>query len=319
MESFSIYKFLWQLLHWFIFLYELCIWLRFRIIAFALWSYDLCRTPAEREQNEYDFLQQCKQHLNKIPKHLNLIIGPGNQQVNDELLTRIFSYAIHMNINCVSYYDTRYTNETNLSTKKSINLENLKCPKGWKSKNEDAHHVIWYTNKDSGVSNGSKDLNGTNICLANNTAPTSISSKNSSNTLCTNGHLPPSPPTLYASTLDCESLEIFEIIPQNNRPLLVQVCRELFQQRKTEEIQQLLKQRNLLTERLTQELAHHLHNLTEPELSIIFYENLCTFGLLPWHTRFTEFHRHATGQRFDVKTFANILYKFARCEQRWGK
>lgn len=208
MESFSIYKLVWQLLHWFISLYELCIWLRFRIIAFALWSYDLCRTPAEREQNENNFLQQCKQHLNKIPKHLNLIIGPGNQQVNDELLTRIFSYAIQMNINCVSYYDTRYTNETNSSETKVINFDKFKCPKGWKSKSEDAHHVVWYINKDDVISNGSKNVNGINNYSSNNTVPTTISSKNSSKTLCTNGHMPLSPSTLYSSTLDCKSLEV---------------------------------------------------------------------------------------------------------------
>lgn len=85
------------------------------------------------------------------------------------------------------------------------------------------------------------------------------------------------------------------------------------------DIQNLLEDRTLLTERIDKELCRHLGGLTEPDLSIIFHENMCTFGMLPWHTRFTEFHRHPAGQHFDVKTFSHILYKFSRCEQRWGK
>ncbi|XP_065357732.1 uncharacterized protein Tango14 [Calliphora vicina] len=305
MEKFTtcIYKFLWQLLHNIISLYEFCLWLRLRIIAFTLWSYDLCRSQAEREQNENDFLQQCKKHLNKIPKHLNLIIGPENTQVNDELLTRIFSYALYMNINCISYYDTRYTNPKNSSKTHLTVLEKLNCPKGWKRKNLDIHHAVWYVCKDE-TSNGIKpQMNGVN----------GISKPSKSSV--TNGHLPNS----SISELEKTSLEIYEIRPQNNRSLIAQICRDLFKQRHTTEIQNLLKERTSLTERLSQELSQHLGNLTEPELSIIFDENVCTFGMLPWHTRFTEFHQHANGQHFDVKTFAHILYRYSRVEQRWGK
>ncbi|KAI8125520.1 hypothetical protein FF38_14276 [Lucilia cuprina] len=295
-----IYNFLWQLLHNLVALIEFCLWLRLRLIAFALWSYDLCRTPAEREQNEYDLLQQCKKHLNKIPKHINLIIGPENTQVNDELLARILTYALHMNINCISYYDTRYTNASN--TSRLTALEKLSCPKGWKRKNIDSHHTLWYICKDE-TSNGSvkNGMNG-----VNGMSKTSMS---------TNGHLSKSSTTV----LENASIEIYEIQPQNNRSLIAQICRDLFEQRHTTEIQNLLKDRTTLTERLSEELSQHLGNLTEPELSIIFDDNLCTYGMLPWHTRFTEFHLHAKGQRFDVKTFAQILYKYSRVEQRWGK
>ncbi|KAM7352831.1 transport and golgi organization 14 [Cochliomyia hominivorax] len=295
-----IYKFLWQLLHYLFSLYEFCLWLRLRIIAFCLWSYDRFQTQLEREQNEYDFLQKCKKNLSKIPKHLNLIIGPDNTQMNDKLLTRIFTYAIHMNINCISYYDTRYTNPTNSIKSRLITLEKLNCPKGWKRKDLDTHHSIWYISNDN-VTNGVKPsgngvINGTT---------------NASKSTITNGHL--------TNSLSNASLEIYEIQPQNNRSLLAQICRDLFKQRNSTEIQKLLEQRTSLTERLTQEFARHLENLTEPELSIIFDNNYCTFGMLPWHTRFTEFHLHVNGQRFDVKTFAHILYKYSRCEQRWGK
>lgn len=189
MDVASIYKFLWQVLHWLVSLFEFCLWLRLRIIAFALWSYDLCHTPAEREQNEYDFLQQCKQHLNKIPKHLNLIIGPENQQVNDELLTRIFSYALHMNINCISYYDTRYTNTLQQQQPQNIHLKKLKCPTGCRSKTIDAYHSVWYLGKDE-FANGSKYLNG---CTRTSQSSTLISSSNGSKSPVPNGNLSSSP------------------------------------------------------------------------------------------------------------------------------
>ena len=179
MEMFisCIYKVLWHLLHRLVSLYEYCMWLRLRIIAIALWSYDRCRrtSTAEKQQNEYDFLRQCKKHLNKIPKHLNLVIGPDNMQANDDLVKRIFSYALHMNINCISYYDTRYTNPS--SSKFCLTaLEKFECPKGWKRKNIDAHHTVWYVSDEKAV-NGTSHVNGlTNSALTNDHLPKSNSS-----------------------------------------------------------------------------------------------------------------------------------------------
>lgn len=160
-----IYKYLWQLLHCLVSLYEICLWLRLRLIAFTVWSYDLCRSTSERLQSDYDFLQQCKKQLTKIPKHLNLIIGPENTQVNDELLTRIFAYALHMNINCVSFYDTRYMNISK-SAKPVTALEKLECPKGWKRKMVNAHHSVWYICKDKPL-NVNKSANGSIPVLTN--------------------------------------------------------------------------------------------------------------------------------------------------------
>lgn len=101
--------------------------------------------------------------------------------------------------------------------------------------------------------------------------------------------------------------------------MIAEVCRNLFRQRHTKEVEELLKQKCQLTERLDKEMSHLLEHLSEPELSIVFSETLCTFGTLPWHTRFTEFQRFVTGQRFDAQSFAHILYRYSRCEQRWGK
>lgn len=90
--------------------------------------------------------------------------------------------------------------------------------------------------------------------------------------------------------------------------------------RKTNEVQELLKDRRALTDGIDTLLNKRLgFAVTEPELCIVFSRQTCTYGLLPWHARFTEFHTHRTGQYFGPKEFSQVLYKYARCEQRWGK
>ncbi|XP_061399401.1 dehydrodolichyl diphosphate synthase complex subunit nus1 [Musca vetustissima] len=305
-----IYRCLWQILHFLCSLYEVCLWLRLRIIAFALWSYDLCQTQTRRQQKEHDFLKQCKRQLSKIPKHLNLIIGPEVQgEVNEELLTRLFTYALYMNIECVSFYDTRSmvtTKSSELSNAKAINLCKIKCPDGWKSKNLDDQHTIWYLAKNESTNGVNNHSNG---CL-----PTA----NGCSKLTTNGHVSTgSNGTKHEQS--SSSLMIYQIQSNDNHSLISDVCRTLFRQRHTNEIQQLLQHRAQLTEYIDTEIKQHLQNVSEPELSIVFSETLCTFGTLPWHTRFTEFQRYPSGKYFNVESFATILYKYSRCEQRWGK
>lgn len=176
-----IYQCLWQLLHYLVSLYEVCLWVRLRVIAFALWSYDLCQTQTKLKKNEFEFLRRCKSQLEKIPKHLNLIIGPEAKDVNEELLTRLFSYALYMNIECISFFDTRsiaVAVTSSRETNKSIDLNKLKCPEGWKSKNINDNRAVWYC-IDSELSNGSKSH--TNGCV-----PTSLANNCSKST---NGHL----------------------------------------------------------------------------------------------------------------------------------
>ncbi|XP_005189278.2 dehydrodolichyl diphosphate synthase complex subunit nus1 [Musca domestica] len=298
---------LWQILHFLFSLYEVCLWVRLRIIAFALWSYDLCQTQTKRQQKEHDFLIHCKRQLSKIPKHLNLIIGPEiHGEVNEELLSRLFTYALYMNIECVSFYDTRLLGQKAESNTRVIDLCKVKCPSGWKSKNLDDHRALWYSAK-SELSNG---VNRSNGCV-----PTPLSNGCSKATT-TNGHIA----TTNGSTNEsCSSLMIYQIQPKDNHSLIADVCRNLFRERHTSEIQQLLQQRPQLTKRIDTDLQHHLQAVSEPELSIVFSETLCTYGTLPWHTRFTEFQRYPRGKYFDAESFATILYKYSRCEQRWGK
>lgn len=57
----------------------------------------------------------------------------------------------------------------------------------------------------------------------------------------------------------------------------------------------------------------------DPELAIYFGKICCTYGFLPWHIRLTEFIGLTTQNDLTINTFLKTLYKFARCEQRFGK
>ncbi|XP_013107114.1 dehydrodolichyl diphosphate synthase complex subunit nus1 [Stomoxys calcitrans] len=294
----QIYQCLWQSLHFLFSLYKVCLWVRLRIIAFTLWSYDLCQTQAKRQQKEFELLKKCKKQLNKIPKHLNLIIGPEANDVNEEVFTRLFTYALYMNIECISFFDTRSICK---SKSKSISLDKVKCPEGWRSKCLAERRALWY-DLSKNVCNGSSQTNGH--------IPNSLNSCSKS----ANGHT-----TLKSLNGESKPLEIYQIAAKDNRPLIAQACRNLFRHKNTKEVQELIQKRSELTDRLDKELAEELQNLSEPELSIVFSETFSTFGTLPWHTRFTEFQCFPPGQRIDAESFAYILYKYSRCEQRWGK
>lgn len=57
----------------------------------------------------------------------------------------------------------------------------------------------------------------------------------------------------------------------------------------------------------------------DPELAIYFGKICCTYGFLPWHIRLTEFIGLRTQKELTIDTFLRTLYKYAKCEQRFGK
>lgn len=56
----------------------------------------------------------------------------------------------------------------------------------------------------------------------------------------------------------------------------------------------------------------------DPELAIYFGNTCCTYGLLPWHIRLTEFISVPSQSTLTVNTFLQTLCKYAKCEQRFG-
>lgn len=56
----------------------------------------------------------------------------------------------------------------------------------------------------------------------------------------------------------------------------------------------------------------------DPDLAIYFGNVCCTYGLLPWHIRLTEFINLPSQSTLTVNTFLYALCKYAKCEQRFG-
>lgn len=61
-------------------------------------------------------------------------------------------------------------------------------------------------------------------------------------------------------------------------------------------------------------------NIPDPELAIYFGNSTCTAGFLPWHMRLTEFIQIAYKlHHLSLDKYLRVLYKYAKCEQRFGK
>lgn len=77
---------------------------------------------------------------------------------------------------------------------------------------------------------------------------------------------------------------------------------------KTEEIND-----NLLSEKLS------LRGIPDPDLALVYGRMRSTYGVLPWHTRITEFLMFPSWGSLSVRDFTHLLEKYSNCEQRYGK
>ncbi|KAH8378434.1 hypothetical protein KR093_011346 [Drosophila rubida] len=253
--------------------YELLQQLCRRLQAFAHRSYDYWQCDQQQQNNRLLFERTIRE-LEKLPKHLVLVIGSDERYVNASQVQRIFGYARLVGIPYVSVYDARspqhgYVDISQFCRQSASNNR----------------IYLWSPQQQK----QQKEQNGFNK-------------------------------TINANGRTCTELQVFQIRATDGHALIAQMCRELYVNRGTAEVQTLLAKRELLSEKLDERLNKQLgFPVPEPELGIVFSAVTCTFGLLPWHARFTEFHTHPSGRHFDAQCFAQLLYKYARCEQRWGK
>nr|XP_016945372.1 dehydrodolichyl diphosphate synthase complex subunit NUS1 [Drosophila suzukii]XP_016945373.1 dehydrodolichyl diphosphate synthase complex subunit NUS1 [Drosophila suzukii]XP_016945374.1 dehydrodolichyl diphosphate synthase complex subunit NUS1 [Drosophila suzukii] len=262
--------------------YELIWRLRERLNALVVrWSYDLWRSGTARELHERRVLADCRSQLTKTPQHLVLVISPMDTAVDAVLVRKIFDFALDVGIKHVSLYDRRSKDQG------YVELAEI-C----RTTSEEQGSCFKWPPIPSASKSESQPKNGQK----------------------TNGYVN------GANGSHSTQLQLYQISASDGHALIADVCRELYEGRETPAVQNLLKQkREALTEQITAMLNKRLgFEAPEPDLGIIFARQTCTYGLLPWHARFTEFHTHPSGRHFDVETFANILSKYSRCEQRWG-
>ncbi|XP_022226522.1 dehydrodolichyl diphosphate synthase complex subunit NUS1 [Drosophila obscura] len=259
--------------------YELVRRLHQQFHALVRGSYDFCRGKDARERHERRLLADCKASLTKVPQHLVLIIAPDDYYVDAGRLNSIFGYALAIGIKHVSVYDRREKKHG------YVELDALCQPR----EDSNGRCYSWLAgpvhHKTNGHTNGHKK-NG----YANGVNGT---------------HLP--------------QLQVYRIRPADCHALIADVCRDLYAIRETPLVQGLLQKRESLTEEITLRLAQRLdYEAPDPDLGIIFAHQTCTYGLMPWHVRFTEFHTHPSDRYFNVESFTKVLYRYSRCEQRWG-
>ncbi|XP_031827378.1 transport and golgi organization 14 isoform X2 [Nomia melanderi] len=60
-------------------------------------------------------------------------------------------------------------------------------------------------------------------------------------------------------------------------------------------------------------------DLPDPDIGLIYGRVCCTYGVLPWQTRITEFFTLPVHYSLSVKDFMYLLKKYNKCEQRYGK
>lgn len=262
--SCRIHKVLWLLVTVIIALFDLLDLCIRKMKTFFMRSYDF--VSQQHGSYEIDYLERCKPHLTKIPKHLSIIVGPGND-TDSEVLSKIAAYALVMDIDYISFLDVRA----------KFTLDKVQVPKFISSKKMRNGHFLWSMPGDKSKTAQLKYRNGLE-----------------------------------------KTIEVAVLSKNDGKPLIAEVCRELFEQRNSPEIQQALKDRPVLTGIISKSLQKKLYNMPDPDCAIIFNKHMCTFGLLPWHTGFTEFHLIKTGSYFNVATFVRVLYRFSNCEQRFG-
>lgn len=59
--------------------------------------------------------------------------------------------------------------------------------------------------------------------------------------------------------------------------------------------------------------------IPDPDLALYSGSLCCTHGLLPWHIRLTEFIQLSPDKTIGVNNYIDALYKYHKCDQRFGK
>ncbi|XP_047531066.1 dehydrodolichyl diphosphate synthase complex subunit Nus1 [Vanessa atalanta] len=59
--------------------------------------------------------------------------------------------------------------------------------------------------------------------------------------------------------------------------------------------------------------------IPDPDLVIFTGPLCCTFGLLPWQIRLTEFIQVDVHHNININCYLGALYKYNKCDQRFGK
>lgn len=77
---------------------------------------------------------------------------------------------------------------------------------------------------------------------------------------------------------------------------------------------------NITVDLIEEKLSKLYGYFPDPDLGVYFGSFCCTQGFLPWQIRLTEFIQISYKLRsLSLQKYVNVLYKYAKCEQRFGQ
>uniref|UniRef100_A0A7G3AP17 ditrans,polycis-polyprenyl diphosphate synthase [(2E,6E)-farnesyldiphosphate specific] n=1 Tax=Lutzomyia longipalpis TaxID=7200 RepID=A0A7G3AP17_LUTLO len=101
----------------------------------------------------------------------------------------------------------------------------------------------------------------------------------------------------------------------DGKPTIGNLCRTLSQEVQRGQLQ--LDQIDV--ELVDKRLSDMTGRIPDPEVAVYTGDFCCTYGFLPWQSRLTEFIPMGPQNLFGMDTFLNVLYQYAKKEQRFGK
>ena len=80
------------------------------------------------------------------------------------------------------------------------------------------------------------------------------------------------------------------------------------------------KSQQISIDKVDEALTKVFGRMPDPDLAVYFGTACCSMGFMPWQIRLTEFIPISFKlQHLSLEKYLRVLYKYAKCEQRFGK
>ncbi|XP_055539672.1 dehydrodolichyl diphosphate synthase complex subunit Nus1 [Wyeomyia smithii] len=216
-------------------------------------------------KQESDVIQRTVQSLEKVPRHLAVILGPECPDYSQ--LVRFIPWCLSAKIEFVSFYDQKGLLKANFHRMMEHVQQQLR---------DQNDQIVWTPQLKS-----------------------------------TGALLPPRNGYRRRIVVNFFSHE-------DGRKQLVTAARSISTELRNGTLS---KPSEITVELVDQTMQNLVHQVPDPELAVYFGTVCCTYGMLPWQIRLTEFVslQAPSLAELGVEHFINSLYKYAKCEQRFGK
>ncbi|CAB3359281.1 Hypothetical predicted protein [Cloeon dipterum] len=221
----------------------------------------------------------CVKQLKNVPSHLAFLLVEENV-VSVHDLANVVIWSFAAGISFITFYD--HDGKIKMCEKRL--MQELSSKAGSKIFNNILWDTISSTNGHSDVSNG----NG-----------------------CTNG---------LSNGLSSHKLRVNLMSYEDGRPKIIRAAVELGLREKMGNS----KRQERLSVNEADEVIRAVYqsqfgSMPDPELAVWCGSTPCLAGFLPWHTSLTEFLQLQSHHGLNSSDFLNLMARYNKCEQRFGK